>query len=77
MSIHLLLRINLNKYLIPISYFIAERFNKYRDHSIYRGKALKRKEQLKSLKNSLELAQKPENLVFILSTGHKSLLTTH
>lgn len=77
MSIHLVLRINLNKYHIPISSFIAEGFNKYRDHSINRGKALKRKEQLKSLKNSLELAWKTENLVFILSTGHKSLLTTH
>lgn len=77
MSIHLLLRINLNKYHIPISSFIAEGFNKYRDRSINRGKALKRKEELKSLKNSLELEWKTENLVFILSTGHKSLLTTH
>lgn len=78
MSIHLILRINLNEYHIPVSSFLAEGFNKYGEYSsISRDETPKRNEQLKSLKKLLELAQKTEYLVLTLSTGHKSLLTTH
>lgn len=78
MSINLLLRINLNEYLISVSSFLAEGFNKYKEYSsISRDDALKRNKLLKSLENLLELAWTTESLVFNLSAGHKSLLATH
>lgn len=49
MSINLLLRINLNKYHIPVSSFLAEGYNKYKEYSLINGDdSLKRRKLLKS-----------------------------